>query len=110
MNLDLDTSHLVTRQQLHTTPVTPGLHSARRSVTSDRTTDAAPVHRSAAVTMICRSPHRQSHTEDATTGRATIQIGAYDPNKSVGYYSEFLRAFLHLNRMIPLLWETDLNI
>lgn len=43
--------------------------------------------------------------ENAMTGSATIQIGSYDPDKSIGYYGELLRAFLHLNMMIPVASE-----
>jgi hypothetical protein len=45
------------------------------------------------------------HMKNTSTGHAQIQIGPYDANKSVSYYGEVLRAFLHLNMMIPVAAE-----
>ena len=45
------------------------------------------------------------HMKDSSTGQAQVQIGPYDAGKSVSYYGELLRAFLHLNMMIPVAAE-----
>jgi hypothetical protein len=42
------------------------------------------------------------HMKDSKTGHAQVQIGPYDVDKSISYYGELLRAFLHLNMMIPV--------
>jgi hypothetical protein len=39
---------------------------------------------------------------DRETGHVQIQIGAQDVGKSIGYYGETLRAFRHLNLIIPV--------
>jgi hypothetical protein len=39
---------------------------------------------------------------DKAAGRVELQIGAHDVGRSVGYYGELLRAFCHLNMMIPV--------
>lgn len=43
--------------------------------------------------------------KDSATGQAKVQIGPHDIGKSVSYYGELLRAFLHLNMMIPVAAE-----
>jgi len=45
------------------------------------------------------------HMKDFATGQAQVQIGPYDVGKSVSYYGELLRAFLHLTMMIPVAAE-----
>jgi hypothetical protein len=45
------------------------------------------------------------HMKDPATGQAQVQIGPYDAGKSVSYYGELLRAFVHLNMMIPVAAE-----
>jgi len=40
--------------------------------------------------------------KDSATGQGQVMIGPYDVDKSVSYYGELLRAFLHLNMMIPV--------
>lgn len=40
--------------------------------------------------------------KDSATGQAQVMIGPHDVGKSVSYYGELLRAFLHLNMMIPV--------
>jgi len=45
------------------------------------------------------------HMKDSAIGQAQVQIGPYDAGKSVSYYGELLRAFLHLNMMIPVAAE-----
>jgi hypothetical protein len=45
------------------------------------------------------------HMKDPATGQAQVQIGPYDAGKSISYYGELLRAFLHLNMMIPVAAE-----
>ena len=43
--------------------------------------------------------------KDSATGQAQVLIGPHDAGKSVSYYGELLRAFLHLNMMIPVAAE-----
>jgi hypothetical protein len=45
------------------------------------------------------------HMKDPATGQAQVQIGPHDAGKSVSYYGELLRAFVHLNMMIPVAAE-----
>jgi hypothetical protein len=47
------------------------------------------------------------HMQNAATGEAQVQIGPYDAGKSISYYGELLRAFLHLNMMIPVAAEVS---
>jgi hypothetical protein len=42
---------------------------------------------------------------DQEMGHAQLQIGPYDLGKSISYYGEPLRAFLHINLMIPVAAE-----
>lgn len=46
---------------------------------------------------------------DSETHRAELQIGPKDLGKSLGYYGELLRAFRHLNMMIPVAAEDWLS-
>lgn len=39
---------------------------------------------------------------DEASGRVEIQIGPRDIGRTIGYYGEMLRAFRHLNMMIPV--------
>jgi hypothetical protein len=45
------------------------------------------------------------HMKNSATGQAQVHIGPHDTGKSVSYYGELLRAFLHLNMMIPVAAE-----
>jgi hypothetical protein len=45
------------------------------------------------------------HMQSAATGQAQVQIGLYDAGKSISYYGGLLRAFLHLNMMVPVAAE-----
>lgn len=42
---------------------------------------------------------------DSKTGHAELRIGPRDVGKLIGYYGELLRAFRHLNMMIPVAAE-----
>jgi hypothetical protein len=46
---------------------------------------------------------------DRETGNAQLQIGAKDAEKPLSYYGELLRAFRHLNMMIPVAAEDWLS-
>ena len=52
----------------------------------------------------CRG-ERAAKNDSLEAMRQKVQIGSYDAGKSVSYYGELLRAFLHLNMMIPIAAE-----
>ena len=66
-------------------------------------------HRLAAIKEILDFSHRHIkaalHMQNAATWQAQVRIGRYDAGKSISYYGELLRAFSHLNMMIPVAAE-----